>query len=773
MSVVNTLATPFLIAGLWSVSRATELTVTSSGEVHGYPWLPAWLAFGVAIALFAYFAARIDERRVALRLGSLERCAVLARGGAAGALRRHRCASGRARDVRLVRGGPSARSRRAGPRRARSRGATSCSSHGLLFDVGRGLFGTRGVRGQSLGTRRGRRSAAHPARMGRPSTTCARTCSGRTGSILLGTQLVIVVRAHHSDPDPDAPRPAAPSCFSLRCLREPNLLLAAAFTAVLVVQMHRDARGARRRGGFVGDARRLRVPLPRTRSKARRGLPADDRAALRSAPSFLLGWAAVPRGCIGALDDWAFSFAATIPGHRLTGGIESCRLRQTSFEVAAPIVAVLFVFALHGRSVCACAAAVSYTDWLMVAMAGFTLLYFAKFLSRADSGHSGPVVRRRRPAALLRRLSRNHVRRGAAGDAPPRSGRALVPAAPHAHRCPCSSSCWSPRPSRSTARFGRHRGNFRRRLPERSPRSPGIGYTRPGENDAGGAARPRGRAETRSWSPATPSSTSRTLRASSTTCSIERAEHAATTTSAYAIRRRTQIGSRRPAATRTRRPRSSLTSAGASSRASTAFPPGTGSPNAGAPLRRQRVPPRPLRARARRRWVRAHGAAATAGARADSDALLPPRVLRLGLRAELLHTGAGGVRDIREPAVPSTRAHGRQRADGVRGRRSRLMPPTTAGWRFALGDALARGRLRARGSAGVSCLTTAASSSSRRSTAAKRVRASEGRLVQPVARVPARHALLLDEHACRTSREIRLVRAQRRQPGSGLRASSV
>jgi hypothetical protein len=90
-------------------------------------------------------------------------------------------------------------------------------------------------------------------------------------------------------------------------------------------------------------------------------------------------------GTYGALKDWTFSFAATIPGHRLTGGLESF-IPRTKFEVLAPVAAIVVAFAFvtilvwRRRSL-------SYGDWLMIAMAGSAALYYPKFLSRADSAH--------------------------------------------------------------------------------------------------------------------------------------------------------------------------------------------------------------------------------------------------------------------------------------------------------------------------------------------------------------------------------------------------
>ena len=48
-------------------------------------------------------------------------------------------------------------------------------------------------------------------------------------------------------------------------------------------------------------------------------------------------------GANHALDDWLFSFAATIPGHQLTGGIPILVSRR-EFEIVATAVLLLSVF---------------------------------------------------------------------------------------------------------------------------------------------------------------------------------------------------------------------------------------------------------------------------------------------------------------------------------------------------------------------------------------------------------------------------------------------
>ena len=49
VAVLNTLAAPVVLLGLYAVSRQTQVTIAATGRVHSYGWLPAWLALSVAL----------------------------------------------------------------------------------------------------------------------------------------------------------------------------------------------------------------------------------------------------------------------------------------------------------------------------------------------------------------------------------------------------------------------------------------------------------------------------------------------------------------------------------------------------------------------------------------------------------------------------------------------------------------------------------------------------------------------------------------------------
>ena len=74
-----------------------------------------------------------------------------------------------------------------------------------------------------------------------------------------------------------------------------------------------------------------------------------------------------------------------LPGHALTGGIPF-RVSKADFEVVAPVALVLGAFAFVAARILA-RRPLAAQDWVMVAMAILTSLYYTKFLSRANDFH--------------------------------------------------------------------------------------------------------------------------------------------------------------------------------------------------------------------------------------------------------------------------------------------------------------------------------------------------------------------------------------------------
>ncbi len=110
---------------------------------------------------------------------------------------------------------------------------------------------------------------------------------------------------------------------------------------------------------------------------------------LVSGAVLLVGWS-VFLASHGALDDWVFSYRAFIPGHRYTGGLPVEEGVLESFEAWAPIVALLAAFAFAAVFLRLSRPFV-LDDWVVLGAASLTLLYYVKFVSRADAGHLAQV----------------------------------------------------------------------------------------------------------------------------------------------------------------------------------------------------------------------------------------------------------------------------------------------------------------------------------------------------------------------------------------------
>ena len=74
---LNTIAAPITVAGLYGVSESTQVTVTTTGVVHHYPWLPAWLAGGVALALLVWLVLSLSRATAPSARSAIERRALL------------------------------------------------------------------------------------------------------------------------------------------------------------------------------------------------------------------------------------------------------------------------------------------------------------------------------------------------------------------------------------------------------------------------------------------------------------------------------------------------------------------------------------------------------------------------------------------------------------------------------------------------------------------------------------------------------------------------
>ena len=72
VAVLNTLAAPVVLLGLYAVSRQTQVTIAATGRVHSYGWLPAWLALSVALIACGTLIALLRRAASSARLRAIE-----------------------------------------------------------------------------------------------------------------------------------------------------------------------------------------------------------------------------------------------------------------------------------------------------------------------------------------------------------------------------------------------------------------------------------------------------------------------------------------------------------------------------------------------------------------------------------------------------------------------------------------------------------------------------------------------------------------------------
>ena len=376
MSMLNVLAAPALVAGIWPLSRSTEVTLASSGEVHAYEWAPAWLTLGAAVALLVVLAVSARRRRGRTEVSALERRAVAliaapialfvfmaALPGELGTFDAFEEGQALAASE-LVREG-------AFPWR------DLMLTHGPLFDVGRGIVGLSVFEDSRWALVAADAVLLEPLAWIGLYYLCAYLL-WTNWLLLFGTQLVVVT-GHITAIE--TRMVLVPFCLLLLAalLAKPSVLRAASLTTLVVVQVV-----------VTPESLVLAVAVFAVIAAFEFAYRAPGRGyprmklCLAALGAIAIGWA-VFLAAFGALDDWLFSFAATIPGHRLTGGIPPL-VPKTEFEVVAPIVLILVVYAFVVVRI-RLRRSFAYQDWLLIAMGVLTVLYFTKFLGRMDGGH--------------------------------------------------------------------------------------------------------------------------------------------------------------------------------------------------------------------------------------------------------------------------------------------------------------------------------------------------------------------------------------------------
>ena len=379
MGSLNMFAAPLTVAALWGVSESTNVTVSSTGEVRDYRWLPAWLAFGAAAALLVFLARELRRRTSDLDRNELERKVLLLVVAPVGLFLFVAALPGELGTMNFFEEGQllsGAELTRGGAFPWRD----LIVAHGLLQDVANALFGSFVIEDSRWGAVAGEALVLEPLAWIGVYYVCA-YAFGANWLFLLGTQLMIVTERIYFIQVRFLLVPLA-LLLLVALLRRPTVVRAVAFATILAAQVIVTPEALTVAAAFVGTLFLFELYYYERGT----GLVAGFRRTLSwlAVTSMLLVAWAIFLLPFGALDDWWFSYRALIPGHVLTGGIP-LRVLRTQFEVWAPVVLVLVSIAfvlVRTRQ----RKPLAYQDWAMIAVAGLTALYYLKFLSYAD-GH--------------------------------------------------------------------------------------------------------------------------------------------------------------------------------------------------------------------------------------------------------------------------------------------------------------------------------------------------------------------------------------------------
>lgn len=380
MSAVNVLTAPIMVAGLWAVSASTEVTVAATGTVHGYHWLPTWMALGATAAVLAVVAVGLRRRRVRADLSALERRVVLLVAAPIALFVFMAALPGDLGTFDAFEEGQAlvgSEAIRAGAFPWRD----VVLPHGLLFDVSRGLVGGSVFDDSRWGMVAADEVLLQPFVWIAVYYLCAYLV-WTNWLFLAGTQLLVVTGYFTAI---DIRMLLTPFCLLLLAalLARPTVLRAVAFTVMVAVQVLVTPEALVVALAAFAAIAGFEFSYRERGQRFTSGYP-RVKLCLATIGALAVGWAIV-LAAYGALDDWVYAFASTIPGHRLTGGVP-LEVPKTDIEIVAPIVLILVVYAFVVARVRS-RRPFAYQDWLMVAMGALTLLYFTKFLARADPDH--------------------------------------------------------------------------------------------------------------------------------------------------------------------------------------------------------------------------------------------------------------------------------------------------------------------------------------------------------------------------------------------------
>ncbi len=378
---VNLLAAPLTVGGLYLVSRSTTVTVGQTGAVHHHPWLPGWLALGAVVALYAGALMLLLRPRAGLARAAVERGMVVLVVAPVGLFLLVSMIPGSLGAIDYFEDGQvlaGAELTRAGAFPWRD----LLMAHGLLHDVGTGLVGFEVLEDSRWGAVAGERLVLAPLAWVGLYYLCAYIFAGNW-LFLAGTQALVVTGHLFAVQVRFLPLPFVLLLLAA-VLRRARVVRVAALAALLGAQVivtpealplaiasfvavaGYDAYNYERGTGLIAGFRRTWLLL--------------------AVGSLLVAAWSVFLASHGALDDWIFSYRAFVPGYRYTFGIPMQVSFVQTVEAWAPIVALLAAFAfaavrVHSRR------PFVVDDWVLLAAGVLTLLYYVKFISRADAGH--------------------------------------------------------------------------------------------------------------------------------------------------------------------------------------------------------------------------------------------------------------------------------------------------------------------------------------------------------------------------------------------------
>jgi hypothetical protein len=386
-SITNSFGASVGLFGLYFVSRATSVTVVADRTTHRYAWLPAWVAIGLTLAAIAtvsyltfvrHIEAQRIERWVLLALVvPLALFVLLARlPGDIGAVNSFEEGQFLVGAQQTLNG--------AFPWR------DLILAHGLFQDAflwipGMLLFGISrwaAFAGYSL--------LVIPLYWVLVYYLLAYLFRGKWPYVAIFVSITVISPTFLDGfLAQTIPRlmflPLLLLLFAL-LLRRPSWTRAAAFTILLFVQVIGTPEGLYMLPAFGGTLVVYEVFSGHESGRGRSRFPRTLRTSIVGVVTCLAF--AVFLAANSALGDFIFYFRSFVPDHVLTGGIPVQDVGTTVFTVSTylPItVAVLYcatvVLAVAGRR------SLRRADWAMTAGAIGVLLYYTKFLSRADSGH--------------------------------------------------------------------------------------------------------------------------------------------------------------------------------------------------------------------------------------------------------------------------------------------------------------------------------------------------------------------------------------------------